>query len=328
MAIKDVFNNSNDNYLKTGLAPCTGSDTNIFQFFPKKEVGVSNGSQILQLMNLGDIQIEVTAWDQNKKILGPGEVTYIPGLTKELSNRSQTFNSFFSILDSSLLYMSAQFTIKYNENFKSVILPDITVFSDPNKGITIENAVDLALGNINIGVNMVIDTSTVKFTGNTPGYNFNVSNVTLQNTDASSNNMAEAWSVTEDLSKDIQYAKYINGAMLGVVLKATYPIDQITYDKWLYISHVNNTFSYWENPDYVTKIVDTGSATNSTPTTICAGDYLNYITVNNMWDKIGYLYAKVNTFDQDNTSTKNLVPGFYIFNPHSFPVEIDYMMIN
>jgi len=141
------------------------------------------------------------------------------------------------------------------------------------------------------------------------------------------NSILGTWSANEDTSKDIPYAKYTNGAMLGLVLKATYPIDQITYDKWLYINHVNNKF-IWKDPSYYGSYIDTGSLQNSTSTVICAGDYLNYITINNLWDKIGYLYSKINTFDQDNTNTKNLVPGFYVFNPHTFSVEIDYMMIN
>jgi len=323
MAIKDVFNNSNDNYLKTGLSPCTGTDSNIFQFFPKKEVGVSNGSQILQIMSLGDIQIEVSSWDQHKKILAPGEVMYVAGLTKELDNRSQTFDNSFVVPDSSLMYSKIQFTINYNQNFKNYTLIDQIAYGDPSLGTSAINAVNLLCSSLNIPVTSSLDSSALTFTGNTVGYNFNISDVKL----ATSLDASVFSSLVENSTKDVQYAKYINGAMLGLILKATYPIDQITYDKWVYISHVNNTFSYWEDPNYLTKIVDTGSA-SSTSTTISAGDYLNYITVNNEWDKVGYFYSKINTFDQDNSDTKNLVPGFYIFNPHTFSVEIDYMMIN
>lgn len=328
MAIKDVFNNSNNNYLKTGLSPCTGDDSNIFQFFPKKEVGVINGSQVLQSLNLGDIQIEVTAWDQHKKVIEPGEVMYVQGLTKEIQNRSQTFSGGFLISDASHLYMGATFNINYNKNFKNY---DSAIEASANyvQGTDILNAIDLALNSLGIKVTSDIDASSLTFTGIDHGYDFNVSSVQLNFYDASLN-LVSNHSLNEDTSKNVPYANYINGAMLGVVIKNTYPSEQSTYDSWLYINHVNNTFSYFDGSIYLTKYVDTGSLPTSTSTTICAGDYLNYITENNLWDKMGYLYAKVNTFDQHNTDPiiKNLVPGFYVFNPHDFSVEIDYLMIN
>ena len=329
MAIRDVFNNSTDNYMKTGLAPCTGTDENIFEFLPKKEVGIVNGSQILQTMYIGDVQIEVSAWEQNKKILAPGEVIYIAGLTKDLDNRSQTFVSDRFIPDTSLLYMEVEFTINYNSNFKNVS----SIFhciSDPSSGVNVVNAINTSLAASNIGVTAAIDSSTVKFTGSTAGYNFTVTDpIVIKDYDASMN-VLTSWTVPEDITKSVEYAKYINGAMLGVIVKPVYPDDQSTYDKWLYLSHVNNTFSYWDSSvnEYYTKFVDTGSSTVSTSTVMCAGDYLNYITVNEEWDKIGYLYMKLNTFNQDGTDQKNLVPGFYLFNPHAFNVEVNYMMIN
>ena len=326
MAIKDVFNNSNDNYLKTGLTPCDAVDSNIFQFFPKKSVGISSGSLVLQSMDLSDLQIEINSWNQNKKVLESGEVTYVAGLTKELDNRSQSFDIGYVVPDASLLYMKAEIVINYNQNFKNTTTY-VSVISDPSTGVNVENAVNLALSNLNIGVVSNVDSSAFNFRGNTPGYNFNVDSLILTNYDLDMNPSGLAFTVTEKTDEALPYAKYMNGAMLGVVLKATYPVEQSTYDKWLNISHVNNTFSFYEDPSYYTKMVDTGSTMSSTATTMSAGDYLNYITENDMWNKIGYLYMRINTFDQDNTAAKNLVPGFYVFNPHAFPVEIDYIMI-
>ena len=70
MAIKDVFNNSANNYIKTGLSPCTSPDINVFGFLPGQEVGIINGNDIVQSMFLGDIKVEINSWLQNKKTLG------------------------------------------------------------------------------------------------------------------------------------------------------------------------------------------------------------------------------------------------------------------
>jgi len=327
MAIKDVFNNSTDNYLKTGLSPCEGSDDNIFQFFPKKEVGVASGNKILSEMYLGDLQVQVTAWEQHRKVLGPQEIIYVQGLTKELDNRTQVFDFLTFVPDTSLFYKGIEITLNYYDNFKNVTI-NVIGTSDPVEGIAVDDALNLALASLNIGITAAATNDYITFTGTNEGYNFDITGVIMTDYDSSMVQVGLSYSLSEDTSKSIPYAKYINGAMLGLVLKAKYPDDQSTYDKWLNLSHVNNTFSYYDSSTYVTKYVDTGSSNTSTSTTICAGDYLNYISVNNMWDKIGYLYMKINTFDQDDSLLKNLVPGFYVFNPHSFSVEIEYMMIN
>lgn len=326
MAIKDVFNNSQNNYIKTGLSPCTSPDVNIFGVVPGEKIGVSNGSEVPQSIYIGDIRVEINSWVQNKKTIGPQEVTFIPGLTKGLNTRSQAFDMKFYPSDSSLLYMGIDVSVNYYSNFKNNLV-NISVASDPHVGVNVINSLNLAFDSMSIGVGAAVDASSIVFTGKKEGYNFSVGNPTLKIYDSSMGSVTQSISASEIAERSVPYAKYNNGAFVGMVIKAEYPLSESTYDKWLYVNHVNNEFSYFDDSStYVTKTVDVGSNV-STSTTIGAPDYLYYITQNGMWDKMGYLNVKVNTFDPDNSSEKNLIPGFYIFNPHNFSVEVDYMLI-
>jgi hypothetical protein len=58
-----------------------------------------------------------------------------------------------------------------------------------------------------------------------------------------------------------------------------------------------------------------------------AGDYLNWVTTNGMWRKVGDMYIWTSAPDPTNNCTeKNLIDGFYVYNPHTFPVQIEYMV--
>lgn len=325
MAIKDVFNNSANNYIKTGLSPCTSPDTNVFGFLPGEEVGIINGSDIVQSMFLGDIKVEVNSWVQNKKTLNPQEVTFIPGLTKGLNKRVQAYVLPFSPSDASLLYMGLDISINYYSSFKNTST-QIVASSNPASNINVINDLNMRFDQLGIHVFASLDSSVITFSGDDVGYNFNVNSMGVLNFDASML-IPTISSSYEDVARSIPYAKYNNGAVVGMVIKAEYPIEQSTYDKWVYINHVNNEFSFFDDTStYVTKTVDVGSNT-STATTIGAPDYLYYLTANNLWDKMGYLNIKVNTFDPADSNVKNLIPGFYLYNPHSFNVEVDYMLI-
>lgn len=328
MAIKDVFNNNTDNYIKTGLSPCVDSNpSNIFQLLPKEEIGVTAGSVILQSMNLSDIQAEITSWEQNKKVLAPGEVTYVAGLTKELDIRTQVFDIGYNILEPSLYYTGLSISIDHISNFKSVT-ETIDASGVPDDGKSVINDINIKLSNKNINVTASIDVSTLTFKGTNAGYDYQINSVNVDNYEPSAGITSFVIAV-EDVSSSIPYAKYINGAMLGIVLKSIYPDEESTYDKWLYINSVNNDFTYYDydTSTYLTKRIDVGSGSASTATTISAGDYLNYITEHDMWKKVGYMLIQLNTFDADDSLVKNLVPGFYLFNPHTFSVEVNYMMV-
>ena len=74
------------------------------------------------------------------------------------------------------------------------------------------------------------------------------------------------------------------------------------------------------------KRLDIGCSTTSTDTVISAGDYLEMITTNGLWKKVGDMYIWTSAPDPTNCNIKNLIDGFYVFNPHTFPVQIEYMV--
>jgi hypothetical protein len=276
-------------------------------------------------MFLGDIKVEVNSWVQNKKTLSPQEVTFIPGLAKGLNKRTQAFVLPFTPSDSSLLYMSFDISINYYSNFRN---STINVFAMANTfgSSNVINELNMKFDTLGIGITASMDGSTLYLRGDSEGYDFTAGKPFTQLYDAS---LLSVFSTSgeADVTKTVPYAKYNNGAEVGMVIKASYPIEESTYDKWLYMNHVNNEFSFFDDTStYVTKTVDVGSNT-STSTTIGAADYLYYLTANNLWDKMGYLNIKVNTFDPADSNVKNLIPGFYLYNPHSFNVEVDYMLI-
>ena len=58
-----------------------------------------------------------------------------------------------------------------------------------------------------------------------------------------------------------------------------------------------------------------------------AGDYLEYITANNYWNKIGSFYLIASAPDtESDDSVSNLINGFYLYNPHDFPIKVEYMV--
>jgi hypothetical protein len=113
---QDLFNNISNDYIFPDLPPCpdsNGAGNDVFKFLPGNQVGIVSGNTILGAMNLGDIMLNVDAWTIQTKILEPGEVTYIAGLTKGISFKTQNF-----LLDSS-----------YNNSFMSVDM-SITLILD------------------------------------------------------------------------------------------------------------------------------------------------------------------------------------------------------
>lgn len=325
--IRDVFNNSTNNYIKTGLSPCDAPTDNIFQFLPKEEVGISNGSNVLEVVSLGDIQIAISEWEHNRKTISPLSVIYIPGLSKEPNIRTQVFLFGENVSDASIMYMGIDLSVNYYSGFKYKY-ENVSAVSDPSTGISIDNAIDISFNSAGINIVGNIDSSTLIFTGKTEGYDYSIDNVQVTYYDQAMMPISIV-SMEEDTTRSIPYAKYSNGAMLGVILKMYYPDTASTYDKWLQVNHVSNEFGYYDfdTSSYVTKKVDVGLSGSSTTDTMSAGDYLNYITENNMWYKVGYLMMKINTFDPSDINNLNLVKGFYVYNPHDFAVDVEYLLI-
>jgi len=74
------------------------------------------------------------------------------------------------------------------------------------------------------------------------------------------------------------------------------------------------------------KRLDVGMNGSSTDDIMSAGDYLDYITANNLWKKMRDMYIWTSTIDSTDYAIKNLIDGFYVFNPHTFQIQIDYMI--
>jgi len=346
----DVFNNPSNDYIFPSLKPCESiSDSLVFEFLPKEQVGVTNGVNVVTSMNLGDIQEAISDYSNEKKIIQSGEVVYIPGLTKGLIKRTQVFDiPYASHNDNDKFFLAIDLSINYYKNFKFLSI-DIDTSSNFNQNLDIDDALNISFGANYIAVNSTYDASFFTFQGALNGWDFDINNVKISIIDASldsnstfpaiidssGNRVQQTYTLNENLSLETLAAKYVNGAMQGVVLKSIYPSDSniLCSDKWLYVNHVPNTVVVWE-PDIldpsafipVTKKVDVGLNGAGTSDTLSAGEYLDLITTENEWFKIGSLYAKVNAPDLADGDI-NLINGFYLFNPHDFEVEVDYLII-
>ena len=76
------------------------------------------------------------------------------------------------------------------------------------------------------------------------------------------------------------------------------------------------------------KTVNVGMNGCGDVTTMSGIEYLDYINNNDLWSKVGPFSSVITTPDPPESSIKNLIGGFYLFNPQLFPVQIEYMLIN
>jgi len=332
----DLFNNISNNYINPALASCAGnSDTYTFEFLPNQQVGVVSGSSIITAMGLGDISRAVEGWDQQTKLLQPGEVIFIQGLTKGISNKIQYFPFDASVVYTGTnhsLYMDVDISINYYKNFKYYDI-NMHVESDATEDVAIDTAFNIAFDGLSIGVSASYDSSGLTFTGATAGYSFDITAVDVSLGDPSASTGYA--SLVEDISLGTPAFKYPNGAMLGYVLKVTYPSTAIDSDSYIEINHVPDYLVYFEpstgDPNsYIRyyKAVDVGlSGTSCIGDTLSAADYLDYVETNNKWEKVGVLRMWLTAVDPTSSSTENLITGFYVHNPQSLAVKLDYITI-
>ena len=76
------------------------------------------------------------------------------------------------------------------------------------------------------------------------------------------------------------------------------------------------------------KKVDVGRSGSGSETILSAAEYLDYINTDSRWNKVGPFAAQISADDPANSTVKNLIGGFYVYNPHTFPVQVEYMLIN
>lgn len=334
----DLFNNISNDYINPTLPPCAGqSDDYVFKFLPGQQVGIVSGSSIVSAMNLGDILEGVEGWVTQTKILQPGEVTFIQGMTKGISNAKQYFPFVNSVLDNTShdhsLYMTIDLSISYYNNFR-YYTKSLRITADPLNYVSIANATNIAFANNSINVNAVYDTSGLTFTASTPGYMYDITSLDASVWDTYYSFYGVS-NLPEDPSSAIPAFKYPNGAMLGYVLKAIYPQNTLPENDFVLVNHVPD-YLEWFEPDPCTltsyirnyDAVDVGqSGTSNKANTITGGEYLDYITTNNKWEKVGAVKIWLSAPDPVESAVENLITGFYIFNPQITAIKIDYMTI-
>jgi len=338
----DLFNNISNDYIYPDLPPCPGAGDQgsyAFEFLPNEQVGVVSGSDIIAAMGLGDIAQPVTGWDQQTKILQPGEVTFIVGGTKGISTRTQFFPFDGSVSYTGAnhqFYMSADISLNYYKSFKHYDL-NIFVTADPDTETSIENAFNIKFDELGIKINVTYEPSGLTFEGQTPGYLFDVEHIDVSLWEPDSS----VWGATlyEDSSVSIPAFKYPNSAMLGYVLKVNYPSSVAESDAYVEINHVPDYLEWFElvsDPTDGTTgecymrhydAVDVGISKTCDFDTLSGADYLHYIETHNKWEKIGPIRIWLSALDLVNSPVENLITGFYVYNPHDFSVQLAYMTI-
>jgi len=325
----DLFNNQSNDYINPDLPTCPGqSDSTYFEFLTGKSVGVISGSNILASMNFSDLSIPVTGWVQQKKLLESGEVTFIQGLTKGISTKTETFYS-ASTINASVAgyYMSMDMSIGVYKNFRYTKY-DVSAQADFSLNTNIVNAMNLALSNKGISASITYDdVSTFTISAGGSGYDFGDTAMII-----SLDSSTTKYNLVKNNTLTIPAFKYPNSAMLGYFLRINYPLsitDEST--KYININHVPDMLDLSTGSTLSTsanaKPVDAGMNGESTATTISAGDYLNHVDTTGKWEKVGPLRAWISASDPAGSNIENLITGFYLFNPQSFQVQVEYIVI-
>lgn len=292
-SFNDQFNNSSNNYVYPALSPCAGTGEDNYLEFIDKGIGIVSGSNILAKIDFSDLQIPVSAYSTETKIIGSGEVVYIPGLTKGLTERQQGFTMPYLVsTDETLnsLFFGIDLSISYYSNFKYTYA-NISVESDYGQNLNIQDALNIALGNSGIKVEATYDPSTFLFKGTLEGYDFTVSNVILSIIDTSINSSspfdhlanADEYLLEEDSSASISYAKYPNGAIQGIIMKGNYPSNTVMcpYDHWLKINHVTDQVVIYEEVEVDNFIYNIQSSSIITyDPSVIFGPFVSNIDVN------------------------------------------------
>jgi len=254
----DVFQNPSNDYIYPSLSPCPNVADDQILTWTKNGLTIIKGSQEIANADFSDLSIPINSYNQQQKLLQPGEVTFIQGLTKELCYRTQGFN--LPSLDSSDLalnqyFMQIDLSLSYYTNFSYTSI-NVEASANYGENIDIASALNLEFNDKSIKIMNIYDPSILTFTGTQEGYNFTISNVYLTiidtSIDASScfNNgkNAEIYDLLENPSTNIPYAKYSNTAMQGIILRAIYP-DENDEDKWIYLNHTSDYVTIFSSID-------------------------------------------------------------------------------
>jgi hypothetical protein len=193
-----------------------------------------------------------------------------------------------SATDESLLYVNVNHVPDTLTYYESA---DVSIFSTPD--VYHDSSVYYQVHSQSVNV---FDTSALWYMNTTSYF------------DASANPVDVSVFVT-DASWHTSTYSVIDSSTIVQILDASASYDASTY----YVQY--------------TKKVDVGMNGDSTVDTMSAGDYLNYVDTNYQWEKVGVFRSWLTAEDPDNSNVENLITGFYVFNPQTFPVQIEYMLI-
>lgn len=352
--MSDVFNNPSNKYVDPGLAPCSNiSDSYAFRIIDNNAV-VTNGNEVLEKLNLNDLSVSINDWASKRVFLKAGEVVYIPGLSKGLSTKKQFFNiPNFGALNQKY-YMAVDASISYYDNFSSVI-DKIDASANWASNLDIDDAVNIELSKTAANLNFSYDPSYFTIEGNQAGQEFEVNSMELTLIDASldqtspfptmidpstGDRIPQVYNLSQNIELEQPALIYPNGAMLGYVIKNTFPADKAECSKWIYMNNVYSPYIIYEEADaslYTdpsilyeknTKKVDVGRNEEGTDNVISAMEYLNYVNTNNLWNKVGAFSANITANDSPICGYNSLIGGFYLYNPHNYTMQVEYLIIN
>ena len=254
----DVFNNSTDNYVYPSLTPCPDNTDTQTLIWTKNGLTIVKGSKEIYNLDFSDLSIPVNAFNNQEKIIQPGEVIFIQGLTKGLCFEQEGFD-FPSLVSTNQslnqFYMKIDCSISYYNNF-SYNISNIDVSSNYGENADIAYALTYSMNNSGINVSSSYDPSILIFSGGAEGYDFHVSNVKLTLIDSSidssspfpNNQNNVSYILTEDPSAKINPYRYANSAMQGVALKGIYPASNlILEDNWFYLNHVSDFITLYDS---------------------------------------------------------------------------------
>lgn len=254
----DLFNNNSGGYVNPGLAPCAGDGDNNSLEFVEGGIGIVSGSEVKTRVDFSDLSIPVDSWNQQTQTLGPGEVTFIQGLTKGATYRKQGFtlpNLISNNEDLNPYFFEIDLSINYYKSF-SYTMDDIDASANYDLNIKITDSLDTSFSDKGIKVFSLYDPSTLSFEGQQEGYDFTITNVVLTLIDASQNENSpfdpyivdgervdQIYNLVEDASACVDALKYPNTAMQGIIMKVKYPSTSAeggslcSEDRWVYTNH-------------------------------------------------------------------------------------------
>lgn len=290
---QDLFNNISNDYIYPDLPECPGaSDSATFEFLPGNQVGIISGSSIISAMNLGDISQPVEGWVQQTKLLQPGEIIFIQGLTKGITFRTQNFIISDDVSTYSKWYMNVDLSINYYKNFK-YYNDSLKATSDFTNGVSIDTALDIAFSDKGIKVTTsYIDASALIFTSTQQGYYFNITNINSSTFIPNTSIYIET--LVDFKSQSLPAYKYPNSAMLGYVLKVTYPSNAGVADRFVELNHVPDELEYFENADV--SIFNTQGSYTTTSYLTSAHDVSIFVSPAT-WEPSTYIDASLASHD-------------------------------